>query len=136
VLVEEEPDKVKRRDQGKKKQEEATNAALAEEFDEIQARMDEYFERRKKLLAAERAEIIRNKPPIRAQVWNKMINYLKHMEDGSNTKKAGKRLKRIAYSTSKQKSPKKSKVIKEQEFAESNAEAAADYEQEKEELRS
>ncbi|GKG55159.1 hypothetical protein Tco_0563146, partial [Tanacetum coccineum] len=31
--------------------------------------------------------------------------------------------------------PKKSKVIKEQKSAESNAEAAADYEQEKEELR-
>ncbi|GJR92763.1 hypothetical protein Tco_0264937 [Tanacetum coccineum] len=182
----------------KQKQEEATNAALAEEFDEIQARMDadhelavrltheeqekytieeratllaEYFERRKKQLAAERAEAIRNKPPTRAQVRNRMITYLKHMgkythqqlkhktleelqklyqkeqkwindfqpmdieEDGSNTKKAGKRIKRIADSTSKQKSPKKSKVIKEQESAESNAEAAADYEQEKEELR-
>ncbi|GJQ94592.1 uncharacterized mitochondrial protein-like protein [Tanacetum coccineum] len=182
----------------KQKQEEATNAALAEEFDEIQARMDadhelavrltheeqekytieeratllaEYFERRKKQLAAERAEAIRNKPPTRAQVRNMMITYLKHMgkythqqlkhktleelqklyqkeqkwindfkpmdseEDGSNTKKAGKRIKRIADSTSKQKSPKKSKVIKEQESAESNEEAAADYEQEKEELR-
>ncbi|GJV86238.1 hypothetical protein Tco_1530176 [Tanacetum coccineum] len=222
----EKPEKVKRRDQGlaqiesdaelaqrlheeelaeldraqkeKQKQEEATNAALAEEFDEIQARMDadhelavrltheeqekytieeratllaEYFERRKKQLAAERAEAIRNKPPTRAQVRNMMITYLKHMgkythqqlkhktleelqklyqkeqkwindfkpmdseEDGSNTKKAGKRIKRIADSTSKQKSPKKSKVIKEQESAESNEEAAADYEQEKEELR-
>ncbi|GJX59972.1 hypothetical protein Tco_0291362 [Tanacetum coccineum] len=42
VLVEEEhekPKKVKRRDQGKK-QEEATSAALAEEFDEIQARIN------------------------------------------------------------------------------------------------
>ncbi|GJY11603.1 hypothetical protein Tco_0380912 [Tanacetum coccineum] len=188
----EKPDKVKRRDQGlaqiesdvelaqilheeelaeldraqkeKQKQEEATNAALAEEFDEIQARMDadhelvvrltheeqekytikeratllaEYFERRKKQLAVERAEAIRNKPPTRAQVGNKMITYLKQMEDGSNTKKAGKRIKRIADSTSKQKSPKKFKAIKEQESAESNAEAAArsDYEQEKEELR-
>ncbi|GJW48490.1 putative ribonuclease H-like domain-containing protein [Tanacetum coccineum] len=155
LLVEEEPEKpekVKRRDQGlaqiesdaelaqrlheeelaeldraqkeKQKQEEATNAALAEEFDEIQARMDadhelavrltheeqekytieeratllaEYFERRKKQLAAERAEAIRNKPPTRAQVRNRMITYLKHME--------------------------------------SNEEAATDYEQEKEELR-
>ncbi|GJX64904.1 putative ribonuclease H-like domain-containing protein [Tanacetum coccineum] len=181
-----------------KDKEEATNAALAKEFDEIQARMDadhelavrltheeqekytieeratllaEYFERRKKQLAAERAEAIRNKPPTRAQVRNKMITYLKHMgkythqqlkhktleelqklyqkehnwindfkpidseEDGSNTKKADKRIKRIAYSTSKQKSPKKSKVIKEQESAKSNEEAAVYYEQEKEELR-
>ncbi|GJR10310.1 uncharacterized mitochondrial protein-like protein [Tanacetum coccineum] len=186
----EKPEKVKRRDQGlaqiesdaelaqrlheeelaeldraqkeKQKQEEATNAALAEEFDEIQARMDadhelavrltheeqekytieeratllaEYFERRKKQLAAERAEAIRNKPPTRTQVRNMMITYLKHMEDGSNTKKAGKRIKRIADSTSKQKSPKKSKVIKEQESAKSNAKVAADYEQEKKELR-
>ncbi|GJX99956.1 hypothetical protein Tco_0356975 [Tanacetum coccineum] len=172
VLVEEEPEKsekVKRRDQGLAQiQEEATNAALAEEFDEIQARMNadhelavrltheeqekytieeratllaEYFERRKKQLAAERAEEIRNKPPTRAQLYQKeqkWINDFKPMdseEDGSNTKKTGKRIKRIADSTSKQKSPKKSKVIKEQESAKSNKEVAANYEQEKEELR-
>ncbi|GKE11203.1 hypothetical protein Tco_1414754, partial [Tanacetum coccineum] len=184
----EKPEKVKRRDQGlaqiesdaelaqrlheeelaeldraqkeKQKQEEATNAALAEEFDEIQARMDvdhelavrltheeqekytieeratllaEYFERRKKQLAAERAEEIRNKPPTRAQKWINDFKPMDSEEDGINTKKAGKRIKRIADSTSKQKSPKKSKVIKEQESAESNEEAAADYEQEKEE---
>ncbi|GJV62289.1 hypothetical protein Tco_1468389 [Tanacetum coccineum] len=77
----------------KQKQKEANNAALAKEFDEIQARMDadhelavrltheeqekytieervtllsKYFERRKKQLVAERAEAIRNKPPTRA----------------------------------------------------------------------
>ncbi|GJZ74982.1 hypothetical protein Tco_0639447 [Tanacetum coccineum] len=91
----------------KQKQEEATNAALADEFDEIQARMDADHE----------------------------LVPMDSEEDGSNTKKAGKRIKRIADSTSKQKSPKKSKVIKEQEYAKSNAEAAADYKQEKEELR-
>ncbi|GJS18064.1 hypothetical protein Tco_0412536 [Tanacetum coccineum] len=156
VLVKEEPEKsekVKRRDQGaqkeKQKQEEATNDALAKEFDEIQARMDadhelavrltheeqenytikeratllaKYFERRKKQLTAERAEAIRNKPPIRAQVRNKMITYLKYIEDSSNTKKVDKRIKRIADSTSKKKSPKKSKVIKEQESAENKDE--------------
>ncbi|GJS97629.1 hypothetical protein Tco_0804597 [Tanacetum coccineum] len=90
----------------RQKQEEATSAALAKEFDEIQARIDvdhelavrltheeqekytieerarflvEFFERRKKQLAAERAEAIRNKPPTRTQVRNKMITYLKHM---------------------------------------------------------
>ncbi|GKD52380.1 hypothetical protein Tco_1281356 [Tanacetum coccineum] len=128
----EKPEKVKRRDQGlaqiesdaelaqrlheeelaeldraqkeRQKQEEATSAALAEEFDEIQARIDadhelavrltheeqekytieerarllaEFFERRKKQLAAERAEAIRNKPPTRTQVRNRMITYLK-----------------------------------------------------------
>ncbi|GJY91717.1 hypothetical protein Tco_0507499 [Tanacetum coccineum] len=113
VLVEEEPKKpmkLKRRDQGaqkeRQKQEEATSAALVEEFNEIQARIDadyelavrlthkeqekyiieerdrlleEFFERRKKQLVAERAEAIRNKPPTRTQVRNKMITYLKHM---------------------------------------------------------
>ncbi|GKB64617.1 hypothetical protein Tco_0920803 [Tanacetum coccineum] len=109
VLVEEEPEKlekVKRRDQGlaqiesdavlaqrlheeelaeldrvqkeRQKQEEAINATLAEEFDEIQARMDADHELVKHL-AAKRAEDIRNKPPIRAQVRNRMITYLKHI---------------------------------------------------------
>ncbi|GKD30287.1 hypothetical protein Tco_1241065, partial [Tanacetum coccineum] len=105
-LHEEELAELDRAQKEKQKQEEATNAALAEEFDEIQARMDadhelavrltheeqekytieqratllaEYFKRRKKQLAAERAEAIRNKPPTRAQVRNKMITYLKHM---------------------------------------------------------
>ncbi|GJU95933.1 ribonuclease H-like domain-containing protein [Tanacetum coccineum] len=39
----------------------------------------ELFDRRKKQLAAERAEAIRNKPPTRTQVKNRMITYLKHM---------------------------------------------------------
>ncbi|GJZ81219.1 putative ribonuclease H-like domain-containing protein [Tanacetum coccineum] len=69
------------------------------------------------------------------QKQEKATNPMDSEEDGSNTKKDGKRIKRIADSTSKQKLPKKSKVIKEQESAESNAEAATDYEQEKEELR-
>ncbi|GKC31185.1 putative ribonuclease H-like domain-containing protein [Tanacetum coccineum] len=43
----------------------------------------EFFERRKKQLAAERAEAIKNKPPTRTQVRNKMITYLKHMDDDS-----------------------------------------------------
>ncbi|GJT05448.1 hypothetical protein Tco_0839910 [Tanacetum coccineum] len=90
----------------RQKQEEATSAALAEYFDEIQARIDadhelavrltheeqekytikerarllaEFFKRRKKQLAAKRAEAIRNKPPTRTQVRNMMITYLKHM---------------------------------------------------------
>ncbi|GJY39656.1 hypothetical protein Tco_0426020, partial [Tanacetum coccineum] len=80
------------------------------EFDEIQARIDadhelvvrltheeqekytieerarllaEFFKRRKKQLATERAEAIRNKPPTRTQVRNMMITYLKHMDDDS-----------------------------------------------------
>ncbi|GJV24805.1 hypothetical protein Tco_1377500 [Tanacetum coccineum] len=134
VLVEEEPKKIKRRDQGlaqiesdaelaqriheeelaeleraqqeRQRQEDDTNAALAKEFDEIQARIDadhelavrltykeqekytikererllaEFFDQRKKQLAAARAEAIRNKPPTKTQVRNMMITYLKHM---------------------------------------------------------
>ncbi|GKC38208.1 hypothetical protein Tco_1050592 [Tanacetum coccineum] len=98
------------RAQKKTKARRTTSAALAEEFDEIQARVDadheltvrltheeqekyiieerarllaEFFERRKKQLAAERVEAIRNKPPTRTQVRNKMITYLKHMDDHS-----------------------------------------------------
>ncbi|GKC33779.1 putative ribonuclease H-like domain-containing protein [Tanacetum coccineum] len=105
-LHEEELAELDKAQKEKQKQEEATNVALAEEFDEIQARMDadhelavrltheeqeiytieeratllaEYFKRRKKQLAAKRAEAIRNKPPTRAQVRNKMITYLKHI---------------------------------------------------------
>ncbi|GJS92258.1 putative ribonuclease H-like domain-containing protein [Tanacetum coccineum] len=113
VLVEEEPEKpvklaeLDRAQKERQKQEEATSAALVEEFDKIQARIDadhelairltheeqaekykieqrarllaEFFERRKKQLTAERAEAIRNKPPTRTQVRNMMITYLKHM---------------------------------------------------------
>ncbi|GJS04382.1 hypothetical protein Tco_0320890 [Tanacetum coccineum] len=120
VLVEEEPEKPEKSGtcikKKRQKQEEATNAALAEEFDEIQARIDvdhelavilthkeqekytikerarllaEFFERRKKQLAAERAEAIRNKPPTRTQVRNMKITYLKHMcqQQAESTKK-------------------------------------------------
>ncbi|GJZ38725.1 hypothetical protein Tco_0585288 [Tanacetum coccineum] len=61
------------------------------------------------------------------QKEQKWINDFKPMDSeevGRNTKKAGKRIKKITNSTSKQKSPKKSKVIKEQESAKSNEEAA------------
>nr|GEW54237.1 uncharacterized mitochondrial protein AtMg00810-like [Tanacetum cinerariifolium] len=91
---------------GKTKVRRSYYAALTKEFDEIQARIDadhertvrmtheeqekytikerarllaEYFKRRKKQLAAERADAIRNKPPTRTQVRNMMITYLKHM---------------------------------------------------------
>ncbi|GJY30827.1 hypothetical protein Tco_0414322 [Tanacetum coccineum] len=134
VLVEEEPVKIKMRDQGdlqvqadaelaqrlheeelaeleraqqeRQRQEDDTNAALAKEFDEIQARIDadhelavrliheeqekyiieerarllaEIFYQRKKQLAAATTEAIRNKPPTQTQVRNMMITYLKHM---------------------------------------------------------
>nr|GEU40563.1 hypothetical protein [Tanacetum cinerariifolium] len=106
-IYEEELAELDRAKKERQKQEEATITALTEEFDEIQARMDadhelavrmtheeqemytieerarllaEYFARRKKQLEAERAEAIRNKPPTRTQVRNRMITYLKHMD--------------------------------------------------------
>ncbi|GKA55466.1 hypothetical protein Tco_0754415 [Tanacetum coccineum] len=122
VLIKEEPKKIKRRGQGlaqiesdvelaqriyeedlveleraqqeRQRQEDDTNAALAKEFDEIQARIDvdhelavrltheeqekytikerarllaKFFDPRKKQLETARAEAIRNKPPIKTQ---------------------------------------------------------------------
>ncbi|GKC66166.1 hypothetical protein Tco_1098764, partial [Tanacetum coccineum] len=100
----------------------------------------EYFERRKKQLAAERAEAIRNKPPVRAQVRNMMITYLKHMGKYTHQRLKHKTLKELQKLYQKEQ-----KLINdfkpvdseedEQESTESNEEAAVDYEQENEELR-
>nr|GEU40562.1 uncharacterized mitochondrial protein AtMg00810-like [Tanacetum cinerariifolium] len=104
----------------------------------------------KKQLATERAEAIRNKPPTRAKVWNKMITYLKHIDDfvhmdskkeekksvePKSKDKKGKRIKRVADSAPKQKSSKKQKMMQEQESAKSDEKESTDYEQENEELR-
>ncbi|GJT50948.1 hypothetical protein Tco_0977105 [Tanacetum coccineum] len=98
-LHEEELAALERAQQEKQKQEEATIATLVAEFDvdyELAIRLrheeqgkysikerarllKEYFDRRKKQLAAERAEAIRNKPPTKNQLRNKMITYLKHI---------------------------------------------------------
>nr|GEY48467.1 hypothetical protein [Tanacetum cinerariifolium] len=75
VLVEEEPVKVKRRDQG-----------LAQ---------IEILKRRKKQLAAEKSEAIKNKPPTRTQVKNKMITYLKHMGKYTHKKLKHKSLEEL-----------------------------------------
>ncbi|GJZ41523.1 hypothetical protein Tco_0588409 [Tanacetum coccineum] len=58
----------------------------------------------------------------------------KSMESESEGKK-DKRIKRVVDSALKHKSSKKQKMINEQEFAESDKEAVADYEHKKEELR-
>ncbi|GJX14752.1 putative ribonuclease H-like domain-containing protein [Tanacetum coccineum] len=87
-------------------EQEAKDAALIEQMEDIQARMDadellaerlqqeereqftieeksrmlvEMIAKRKRFFAAQRAEQIRNKPPTRAQLRNKMVTYLKHM---------------------------------------------------------
>nr|GEZ60869.1 hypothetical protein [Tanacetum cinerariifolium] len=160
---------------GKIKQEEAAIAALTEEFDEIQARIDvdhelvvrmtheeqekytieerarllaEYFERRKKQLAAKRAKAIRNKPPTRTQVRNMMITCLKHM--GMYTRqqlkhKIFKELQKLYQKEKKwiddfvpmdsKKEEKKSVEPEKQESAKSDEKESVDYEHEKEELR-
>ncbi|GJZ57363.1 hypothetical protein Tco_0612857, partial [Tanacetum coccineum] len=87
-------------------QKEASNAALIVEFDNVQARMETYallparlqekerekfsideqarflvetIAERKRFFTAQRAEQIRNKPPTKIQLRNKMITYLKNM---------------------------------------------------------
>ncbi|GJR10283.1 hypothetical protein Tco_0792935 [Tanacetum coccineum] len=87
-------------------QEEASNATLIAEFDDVQARMDadallasrlqeekreqfsideqarflvETIAERKRFFAAQRAKQIRNKPPTKTQLRNKMITFLKNM---------------------------------------------------------
>nr|GFA59880.1 hypothetical protein [Tanacetum cinerariifolium]GFA59934.1 hypothetical protein [Tanacetum cinerariifolium] len=154
-IYEEELAELDRAQKERQKQKEATIAALTEEFGEIQARMDtdhelavrmtheeqekytieerarllaEYFKRRKKQLATERAEAIRNKPPTRTQEKKKSV------EPKSKGKK-GKRIKRVTNSTLKQKSSKKQKMMQEQESAKSDEEESANYKHEKEELR-
>ncbi|GJY49272.1 hypothetical protein Tco_0439228 [Tanacetum coccineum] len=190
VLVEEEPMKIKMRDQGdfqvqaeaelaqrlheeelveleraqqeRQRQEYDTNAALAKEFDEIQARIDvdhelavrltheeqekyiieerarllvEFFDQRKKQLAAARVEAIRNKPPIKTQARNRMITYLKHMEKRWIDDFQPMDTEAIKDSKKKVDSSSKPARGKEQELAKSDEETAVDYEHEKEELR-
>ncbi|GKA26484.1 hypothetical protein Tco_0712593 [Tanacetum coccineum] len=101
----------------RERQEEASKVAIAKMFDEVQTRMDAdyelaarmtqeeqekyiieerarllagFFERRKKLLAAERAEAIRNKPPTKTQLRNLMMTYLKNMGGYKHNQLKGK----------------------------------------------
>nr|GEV06284.1 hypothetical protein [Tanacetum cinerariifolium] len=132
----------------RERQEEASKVALADLYDEVQEQIDvdhelaarlthkeqkkytveerskllaEFFERRKKQLAKERAEAIRIKPPINTQLRNLMMTYLKHTGSKEDEKRVGSRKKRAACSSSKQKSPKKQKV-NDQEFVDSDKE--------------
>nr|GEW67132.1 hypothetical protein [Tanacetum cinerariifolium] len=174
-IYEKELAKLDRAQNERQKQEDATIAALTEEFDEIQAKIDadhelavrmtheeqemykieerarllsKYFERRKKQLAPERAEAIRNKPPTRTQkLYQKEQKWIddfvpidsekeekKSVEPESKGKK-GKRIKRVVDSALKQKSSKRQKMMQEQESTKSVEEESAVYEHEKEELR-
>ncbi|GJY62026.1 hypothetical protein Tco_0462683 [Tanacetum coccineum] len=90
VLVEEEPEKpekVKRKDQRLAQIE--SDAELAQRLHE-----DELAER-KKQLATERVEAIKNKPPTRTQVRNMMITYLKHMGKYSHQQLKHKNFKEV-----------------------------------------
>ncbi|GJY65573.1 hypothetical protein Tco_0467811 [Tanacetum coccineum] len=105
-LHEEEKAELERMQRERAAQEEASNAALIAEFDDVQARMDadallaarlqeeereqfsideqarflvETIAERKRFFAAQRAEQIRNKPPTKTQLRNKMITFLKNM---------------------------------------------------------
>ncbi|GJX11561.1 hypothetical protein Tco_0201420 [Tanacetum coccineum] len=105
-LHKEEKAKLERMQRERAAQEEASNAALIAEFDNVQARMEtdallaarlqekereqfsideqarflvETIAERKRFFAAQRAEQIRNKPPTKIQLRNKMITYLKNM---------------------------------------------------------
>ncbi|GJT13288.1 hypothetical protein Tco_0860330 [Tanacetum coccineum] len=105
-LHEEEKAELERMQRERAAQEEASNAALIAEFDNVQARMEadallaarlqekereqfsideqarflvETIAERKRFFAAQRAEQIRNKPPTKIQLRNKMITYLKNM---------------------------------------------------------
>ncbi|GJT90266.1 hypothetical protein Tco_1079111 [Tanacetum coccineum] len=106
----------------RERQEDASKVAIAEMFDEVQARMDadyelaarmtqeehekytieerarllaKFFERRKKQLAAERVEAIRNKPPTKTQLRNLMMTYLKNMGSYKHSQLKGKSYEEI-----------------------------------------
>ncbi|GKC45470.1 hypothetical protein Tco_1063192, partial [Tanacetum coccineum] len=106
----------------RERQEEASKVAIAEMFDEVQARMDadyelaarmtqeeqekytieekarllaEFFERREKQLATERVEAIRNKPPTKTQLRNLMMTYLKNMGGYKHSHLKGKSYEEI-----------------------------------------
>ncbi|GKA66243.1 putative ribonuclease H-like domain-containing protein, partial [Tanacetum coccineum] len=139
----------------RQKQEEATNAALAEEFDEIQARIDadhelavrltheeqekyiikerarllaKLFKRRKKQLAAERAEAIRNKPPTRTQKLyqkeQKWIDDFKPMDDDSQQQ--AKSTKMRPRADSEEESSKKQKLEEEDDAEKEELRASMD----------
>ncbi|GJZ89440.1 hypothetical protein Tco_0661222 [Tanacetum coccineum] len=148
VVVEQEPMKIKMRDQGDLQVQ--ADAELAQRLHE-----EELVE--KKQLAAARAEAIRNKLPTKTYVRNRMITYLKHMGKYTHQQLKNKTYEEIQRLYEKEKrwiddfQPMDTKTIKdsekkvdsssklaggkEQESPKSDEEAAVDYQHEKEELR-
>ncbi|GKC60126.1 hypothetical protein Tco_1087724, partial [Tanacetum coccineum] len=101
----------------RERQKEASKVVIADMFDEVQARIDvdyelaarmtqeeqekyiikerakllaEFFKRRKKQLAAERAEAIKSKPPTKTQLRNLMMTYLNNMGGYRHSQLKGK----------------------------------------------
>nr|GFB37182.1 hypothetical protein [Tanacetum cinerariifolium] len=72
--------------------------------------LPDFFERRKKQLAKQRAKAISSKPPTKTQLRNLMMTYLKQTGSEEDKKRIGSRKKRASCSSLKQKSPKKQKV--------------------------
>ncbi|GJU28340.1 ribonuclease H-like domain-containing protein [Tanacetum coccineum] len=106
----------------RERQDEASKVAIAEMFNEVQERIDddyelaarmtqeeqemytikerarllaEFIKGRKKQLAAERAEAIRNKPPTKTQLRNLMMTYLKNMGGYKHIQLKGKSYEEI-----------------------------------------
>ncbi|GJX59220.1 hypothetical protein Tco_0290610, partial [Tanacetum coccineum] len=97
----------------------------------------EFFERRKKQLAAERAKAIRNKPLTKTQLRNLMMTYLKNMGGYKHSQLKGKSYEEIQgliiCNTEITQETKSDEVMK---YAKDvTEEEAAEYEKEKEELR-
>ncbi|GJV83344.1 hypothetical protein Tco_1523242 [Tanacetum coccineum] len=86
VIEAEEQAEFERIQKEKVAQEEASKAAIYEEWDNEQAMMEADHKERKKFFAAQRAEAIRNKPPTKTQRRNQMIQYLKNMAGYSHNK--------------------------------------------------
>ncbi|GJQ94525.1 hypothetical protein Tco_0005664 [Tanacetum coccineum] len=107
LIHEKELAEMEREREERQRQDQASVDYIASLYDEVQAKMDaseelaarlqmeeremytieerskllaEFFERRKKLLAEERAAAVRNKPPTRTQLRSLMMTYLKHIE--------------------------------------------------------
>ncbi|GJT15682.1 putative ribonuclease H-like domain-containing protein [Tanacetum coccineum] len=108
LIHEKELAEMEREIEERQRQDQASVDYIASLYDEVQAKMDaseelaarlqmeeremytieerskllaEFFERRKKLLAEERAAAVRNKPPTRTQLRSLMMTYLKHTDE-------------------------------------------------------
>ncbi|GJT46347.1 putative ribonuclease H-like domain-containing protein, partial [Tanacetum coccineum] len=77
LVHEKELAEMEREREERQRQDQASVDYIVSLYDEVQAKMDVSKER-KKLLAEERADAVRNKPPTRTQLRSLMMTYLKH----------------------------------------------------------